>query len=242
MKQVEFRGGLMRLRFTLPVLLCLASVSPLSLRAQDSTTTKLDGGNAGWIIAEHGTAQILRFDGPEFKETRWASRDRNDLPRHAVQWYMIHDSTMGVIFRKPSGVKYDDGEYDFDLHIKALETIFGVEIRILAFNVWNDPANSFSYSRVILMEQLARTSFDPRNYVTDKYFRDHFTSIVWVSRVRLPDGTIREADTEAVLAAARIVSGADIEQLEEELLKQPVELRRQTALLGGQDTNNTRAK
>src|SRR5689334_24901144 len=112
---------------TFLVLLTL-SVGPSSLRAQTETdldrigSASLSKTSGGSVHISHGIHVVSRNSSLE------------------LQWLMVRDSSLGIIFREPVGAKgvYDEPWYRYSSNMKmlAVKDVRAFEVRLLTFNIW----------------------------------------------------------------------------------------------------------
>ncbi len=123
----------------------------------------------------------------------------------------MQDSTLGVAFTQPSGIKGELEGYVGDLYLRALAGVSAVEVRALIFNVWGDPAGHLAVTVLVERGAGERWEFHPRWTGVDGPPHEHRTSIAWVNRVMFEDQSILEADMRPVAAAWEYVTGTDFE-------------------------------
>ena len=92
------------------------------------------------VVERVGKAIVLRTKGPKVPGTGGGNNPRERWKSSHYEWFLVQDSTLGVVFQKPSGVKnhWRDGKYDGDIHLQILREIEAIEVRVLLFNVWRD--------------------------------------------------------------------------------------------------------
>ncbi len=173
----------------------------------------------GAEIGRHGSATVVESDGP-------AITGRREFYGGVVplglknRWIMVQDSTIGLVFSRPSGVKADLESYAADVYLRALNAVTAVEIRALAFSVWGEPT---SYLGVTVLAERGPGEdweFHPRWREVRESPQGHRTSIIWINRVMFEDESVWEADTEPVAAAWRFATGSEFTGLpEDELLR-----------------------
>lgn len=154
-----------------------------------------------------GSATIILAEGAPVR--------RGDQGALRHQWYVIQDSTMGVVFTEPSGIKTTQRLYDGDLDVQALRTIRAIKTRSATFTVWRE------FTGVIGVTSIRRRQ-PGENFNFDPVWRDiadpphtHFISITWIHRVYYEDETSVIADIEPVLQLAlrfsEGITGQDLE-------------------------------
>lgn len=145
-----------------------------------------------------------------------------------LEWYMVVDSTMGVTFDEPVGAKahFNDTyfRYESDMKMLALRQITAFEVRILTFNIWKQFTGTLTFTQLEDMRPGQDKGFK-------RYFgvfgqsrlREHFTTIVYVARVRLANGETIVADQQPVLDLAQTIqSDLTIQDLEPEQEQVPL--------------------
>jgi hypothetical protein len=180
--------------------LLVAAHSPLGLTAQD-------------VVARVGSAVITRTSGGSVKVGSGAHSvgDRSTLE---LDWIMIADSTLGLVFEEPVGVfgATANGSWyrlGADLRMRALAPVTAFEVRILTFNVWREFTGTLSFTQLEDLEPQQKKAFERFwGVYTEEAIREHQISVAYVARVRFDDGTVREADLEPVLEAARAIQGS----------------------------------
>ena len=171
----------------------------------------------GAEVGRHGAALVIETVGPALFGRREFYRPVPAL-RLRSRWVMVQDSTFGLVFTQPSGVKPDLQSYDADVYLRALESVAAVEVRALVFNVWGELAGYLGVT--VLMERTAGESWDvhPRWRDVKAPTHEHRTSIMWIHRVMFDDESILEADIAPVAAAWVFVTGSEFNGLPEESL------------------------
>jgi len=161
-------------------------------------------GETATILDRFGTATILESAGPAIATSAYRSAD---MMRY--RWFMVQDSSLGVVFTEPSGVKragVAGGDYDGDVDLLALKGVRAIEVRALLFNVWREYTMTVSATDVQLREPGATFSYNPRWSDLFAPTSEMQGSIMFVARVLNLDGSIVEAALEPVLALARKVA------------------------------------
>lgn len=181
--------------------LCLFAAGPRGLHGQVVTMRK---GETATILDRFGSAAILESSGPAIATSAYKS---SDMLRY--RWFMVQDSSLGVVFTEPSGVKragLGGGDYDGDIDLLALRGVRAIEVRALLFNVWREYTMTVSATDVQLREPGATFSYNPRWNDLFGPTSEMQGSIMFVARVLNLDGSIVEAALEPVLALARKVA------------------------------------
>lgn len=209
----------------------LSLLATFTLEAQqEDTTSVIDlGGESVQVVGEQDG--VVVFWG-------YGSRPRRLSSAPAPRWYMVQDSSLGVVFKEPSGLKVDsDGGFNGDIDVRALQEIHALEIRALTFNVWNEYAGGYRVTYQRIMDPGDENGFDPSWYDFRNESQKHLISLVYVSRVRLADGTIVKADTEPLETTARSIDpeyeSTTSEQNLDDLLRLWREFLRQLRGVGG---------
>jgi len=191
-----------------PAALLLRAVLLLLLVPSPSVAQQMlieAGGPEVTRLTAVGGAMVLEAVGPALAGRREFYRPVPPL-RMRHRWLLVQDSLSGVVFTAPSGVKTGVDDYEADLHLRALQGIQALEVRAVVFNVWGDPAGYLAASA--LDERAPGESWElhPRWRAQEAPTHEHRTSIVWVHRVMFDDGSVLEADLEAVAAAWSFMS------------------------------------
>jgi hypothetical protein len=132
------------------------------------------------------------------------------------EWFLVQDSTLGVVFRKSSGVKQHrrDPVYDGDIELAAVAPVHAVELRALTFNEWRELTGIFVVTRVQDYAPGDRFELDPRWDEGWDPIQKHLISILFVSRVLDARGSIVEPNWEGIARfAARISSEVTIDDV-----------------------------
>jgi hypothetical protein len=171
-------------------------------------------------VVEHiGTAVITRASGGSVKIHHGMSTVSNRSTLE-LEWVMVTDSTLGIIFDGPVGANgtYDDPwfRYESDMKMKALVPVQAFEVRILTFDVWHQFTGTLSFSQLEDMVPNQEKSFDRVwGIYGESQLRDHFVSVAYVAKVRLADGRTVIADpTPALKAAQAIQASITVQDLE----------------------------
>lgn len=161
------------------------------------------GGEDATIVRSSDGVVVLKTQGPDVNSR---TQNRQNV---RLNWYVVQDSSLGLVFREPSGLKIDNKRgYDADIDIRALAPVRAVEVTAITFNVWDEYAGSFQTTYRVSLSSDDETSFDPRWWdVRDEDHR-HLTSIIYISRVRHPDGSISAANTDPVHQVAQSIDGS----------------------------------
>jgi hypothetical protein len=125
-----------------------------------------------------------------------------------LQWLMVSDSTLGIVFDAPVGAKalFDEPWYRYasDMKMKAVADVNAFEVRILTFNVWGQYTGALSFTQLEDMKSGQAKSFERVwGIFGESRLREHFTTIAYVANVRLADGRTIAADPSLALKAAR---------------------------------------
>lgn len=188
-------------------------IAPSPVDAQDF---RFEGGEgAARQIDREGTAIVVEAEGPALFGQREFYRPVPPLDvRH--RWVVVQDSTFGVVFTQPSGVRSDLQAYTGDIYLRALTGVTAVEVRSLVFNVWGDPAGHLAVTVLVERGVGERWEIHPRWNDVEGAPHEHRTSIMWIHRVMFDDESILEADLTPVARAWEHVTGADFEGLADE--------------------------
>ena len=125
-----------------------------------------------------------------------------------LEWFVVNDSTLSVVFSDPVGAKGDEDDgwfsYQVDMHMHALAPVKAFEVRIVTFNVWRQFTGTLSFTQLEDLESSQEKSFERRwGYHGESQLRAHRTSIAYVARVMLDNGQVVVADPELVLKLAK---------------------------------------
>ena len=137
-----------------------------------------------------------------------------------LEWFMVSDSSMSVVFGRPVGAKGDEQDgwfrYQVDMHMLALAPIKAFEVRIVTFNVWRQFTGTLSFTQLEDLESGQDKTFERKwGYHGESQLRAHRTSITYVARVMLQNREIVVADPELVLKlATEIQDSVTLQDLE----------------------------
>jgi hypothetical protein len=197
----------------LVVLSSVAFLTPLESRAQGF---RFDEGGDIRIVDRDGTALILEAQGPALDGPReFFYRPSPPFDVHN-RWIMVQDSTFGVVFAQPSGVKSGLTTYVGDLYLESLASVRAVEVRSLVFNVWGEYEGHLAVTLLVDRGSGERWEMHPNWADGQAPLHEHRTSIVWINRVMFDNESILEADLAPVARAWEHVTGSDFEGLAEE--------------------------
>lgn len=182
------------------VLASLLFLPATSASGQDvGAIVELDG-KATEVVARVGTAVVLKsLDSP----LRWGYTRDEKRKQYPYIWYMVQDSSLGIVFRKRSGIKGSGRSLDGDIDLEALTNVRAIEIRAVTFNVWREFTGTVSGTWGGWREAGDTFSYNP--LWTDYLSPGHkqLISIIFVARVLYEDGSITEADLQPVLDVSR---------------------------------------
>jgi hypothetical protein len=197
------------------LLLAMLLIAP---RVAEAQAYRFDGGGATKVIAREGSALVVDADGPALVGRREFYRPVPPLQLRN-RWIVVQDSTFGVVFSQPSGVKPDLDSYVGDLYLRSLVAVTAIEVRALVFNVWGDAAGHLEVT--MLMERGPGETWDehPRWRDLQAPAHEQRTSIVWINRVMFDDESVLEADLAPVASAWKAVTGKEFPGLPENSLK-----------------------
>jgi hypothetical protein len=167
-------------------------------------------------VGRDGTAVIVETEGPPLAGPREFFYRPSPPFDVNSRWVLVQDSTFGVVFTQPSGVKGELDGYAGDLYLRALADVRAVEVRALVFNVWGDPAGHLAVTVLVERGAGERWEIHPRWTGVAGPAHEHRTSIVWINRVMFDDESILEADLRPVGLAWEYVTGSDFEGLAED--------------------------
>jgi hypothetical protein len=168
------------------------------------------------IVDRDGTALILEAEGPALdgpREFFYRPSPPFDVNN---RWIMVQDSTFGVVFAQPSGVKGGIGGYAGELFLEARANVRAVEVRALAFNLWGEYAGHLAVTVLVDRGEGERWEIHPTWAAPNIPMHEHRTSIVWINRVMFDDESVLEADLAPVGRAWEHVTGSDWEGLVED--------------------------
>lgn len=171
---------------------------------------RFGSGDTAERIAEVGTSLVVQSVGP-----RLLRMGPIILQRFALynRWVMVQDSTMGVVFTRPGGVKASVPDYVGDVSLTALSDVVAIEVRSLVFNVWNDLAGHLAVTRLVDQSIGESWSMDPRWTGVERSPTEHRTSVTWVHRVMFGNESIFEADLDVVREAVLALTGEELDDL-----------------------------
>ena len=205
-----------RLRISPSVWLSVALFMAVSDAGAQETRLVL-GGQPAIEVARFGAVRVLEADGPALVGRREFYRPVPPLDMRS-RWVMVQDSTFGVVFTRPSGVKSDLESYESDLYLRALQDVKAVEVRSLVFNVWGELSGYLGVTVLLERTMGERWDLHPRWSADAVPLHEHRTSVTWVNRVMFEDESVLEADMEPIAAAWTHVTGDAFEGLPEESL------------------------
>jgi hypothetical protein len=127
-----------------------------------------------------------------------------------LQWLMVTDASLGIVFREPVGAKgiWDEPWYRYssNMKMKAVKDVSAFEVRILTFNIWGEFTGTLSFSQLEDMDSGQEKDFERVwGIYPESQLRPHFTTIAYVANVRLRDGHTISADPALVLKAAQAI-------------------------------------
>ena len=183
------------------------------------------------VLDHVGTATITQASGGSVRIPHGmaAVSNRSSLE---LQWIMVTDSTLGIIFDAPVGASgvWDDPwfRYESDMKMRALVSVQAFEVRILTFDVWHQFTGTLSFSQLEDLKPAQTKSFDRVwGIYGESQLRDHFISVAYVAKVRLADGRTIVADPAAALRAAQAIQASiTIQDLEPKPEPIPLENRK----------------
>lgn len=170
----------------------------------------------GWdarVVGRDGSAVIIEAEGPPLDGPREFFYRPSPPFDVSSRWVLVQDSTFGVVFSQPSGVKGGIGGYVGDLYLSALADVRAVEIRSLVFNIWGEYGGHLAVT--VLVDRAAGETWEihPSWSGVTAPLHEHRTSIVWINRVMFEDESVREADLAPVGRAWEHVTGSDFDGL-----------------------------
>lgn len=155
------------------------------------------GGDPAEIQETIGTAAII------FAEGEAVNPSARSEDRARYQWYMVQDSTLGVVFTEPSGIHATRNRlYNGDIDAVALRPITAVELRSATFTAWREFSGVIAVTSIEHREPGDEFNFDPTWRDIEEPANTHYISITWVHRVLYDDESITVADLEPVLEVA----------------------------------------
>lgn len=216
-------GWIRNRRLLVGHVLAISLLSPLAIRAQEEDGRRILMDNKpAFVVGQLGSALVLWSEEIPIARSAW---DRQDQLRY--QWYMVQDSSLSLVFEEPSGIR---GALNADLDLQALARIRAFEVRAMVFSVFDEPLRTLSFTTIEDLEEGKKVNYNPTWYDLFDESSRVYSSVMWVSRVRLEDGTIIVADTEPVLMAARLINDGVVLQ---DLSPQPVVTDSIRAIGGG---------
>lgn len=181
------------------------------------------GGTEVPVVVRSGSAMVLLTEGPQLPNTEY----RTSV---SYRWFVVQDSATGVIFRKRGGFKSEGSgaRFDGDIDVRTTREIMAIEFGIATFNIWNEFTGAWFVTEIRSSKDGDDFNLNPRKYpcradedsptgLVCYSMSKHYTSVLWVSRVRYADGTVVLKDVQPVLDAVQIFSGeVEREQLQPE--------------------------
>jgi hypothetical protein len=171
------------------------------------------GGWSARVVDRDGTAVILEAEGPALDGPREFFYRPSPPFDVSHRWILVQDSTFGVVFSQPSGVKGGIGGYVGDLYLLALENVRAVEVRALIFNVWGEFEGQLAVTVLVDRGGGERWEIHPTWSPASAPLHEHRTSILWINRVMFDDEAVVEADMAPVAGAWEHVTGSDFDDL-----------------------------
>src|SRR4051794_36313095 len=102
------------------------------------------------VLDHVGTATISQASGGSVKISRGLGMVSNRSTLE-LQWVMVTDSTLGIVFAAPVGASgfYDDPwfRYESNMKMRAIVPVQAFEVRILTFDVWHQFTGTLSFSQ-----------------------------------------------------------------------------------------------
>ena len=176
-----------------------------------------DSDGQGVEIGRRGAAIVVEAAGPPLFGRREFYRPVPPL-QIRNRWIVVQDSTLGLVFAKPSGVSPDLETYSGDVYLRSLQGVTAVEVRALVFNIWGELAGYLGAT--VLIELEAGDAWDIHLRWGDVLATTHAhrTSIMWINRVMFDDESILKADMAPVATAWSYVTGSEFDGLPEDSL------------------------
>jgi hypothetical protein len=103
--------------------------------------------------------------------------------------------------------------------MRAVAPVRAFEVRVLTFNVWRDFTGTLSFTELEELESGEQRAFDRKwGLYGESRLRAHQTSVAYVAKVMLGDGTVMSADpTPALTIAQRLQESVTLQDLEPEV-------------------------
>ena len=166
-----------------------------------------------------GTATVSYASGGSVKISRGMGgvSARSSLE---LEWFMVNDSTLDIIFSEPVGAKgdEDDGWYSYEVDMKmlAIRPVKAFEVRVITFNVWGEFTGTLSFTQLEDLSAGQKKGFKRTwGLLSESSLRPHRTSITYVAKVMLYDGTVIVADPmPALTLAQRIQEDVTLQDLD----------------------------
>jgi len=127
------------------------------------------------------------------------------------EWISVHDSRLPIKLEGTPGVKtyYQDRSYGGDYIYKsnfnliALESITAIEINFLLFDIWGNHVKSLSLTEVVDISQGTPKSFTGEwSALSENEVEKYYASISYISKVRIKDGKVLEAEKSPIVKEA----------------------------------------
>jgi hypothetical protein len=171
----------------------------------------------GAEVARAGSAIVIEAPGPvtcsacAFDQARDGTR---------LRWLVVQDSSLGVVFTEPSGVRPSADVYGLngDVDLRAIRDVRAVEVRAVTFNVWGEYGKLLSVTRIRNQQAGDEWSYNPSWSDIGAPAHTHRISIMWVHRVMFDDESVTLANPGGLSAAWRFITGEDLGEMEEPLL------------------------
>jgi hypothetical protein len=174
------------------------------------------GGSEARVVGRDGTAVILEAEGPPLDGPREFFYRPSPPFDVSSRWVLVQDSTFGVVFSQPSGVKGGIGGYVGDLYLGAVAGVRAVEVRSLVFNIWGEYAGHLAVTVLVDRAAGERWEVHPSWSGVTAPLHEHRTSIVWINRVMFADQSVVEADMDPIGRAWEHVTGTEFPGLADE--------------------------
>ena len=125
-------------------------------------------------------------------------------------WIVVNDPELPVSLTSYDGLEtvYVDRDWQFraDYNVEVREPILAYEVRFIPFNIWGERGTTLSATEIKDFAAGKQRMDGVWNYLSESDAVQHYGSVAFIAQVRLADGSLQQADLDAVLDAARSFS------------------------------------
>ncbi len=191
-----------------------AVLSALVADSLDISVVEAQGNSEPVVIANLGSATLLG-GAPEGLPsiTTGGFRD-SQLP---LAWMVVVDSTLGVVPSGLSGaqpdIKAKTPALKLSLQVRGTKDVVAIEVTFLTFDIWNRFTGVYRAGRVLDFKPGQKRGLTLFWYGMEySDLRLFQTTLLYISRVRLANGTVIVADRSIVLGMAKKIESSFKEQ------------------------------